>query len=96
MVALLELDAGQKGKRAASQKGEWRELRGEMENGPGLNGSSTRLIFQKPGFCEKPGFLLAVSHVMRSPVMTVNTGSGLSHRVGRSPWASLNRFAAWS
>jgi hypothetical protein len=27
----------------------------EAENGPGLNGSSTRLIFQKPGFWEKPG-----------------------------------------
>jgi len=34
---------------------------GEAENGPGLNGSSTRLIFQKPGFCEKRGFSLAVS-----------------------------------
>jgi hypothetical protein len=34
----------------------------EVENGPGLNGSSTRLISQKPGFWEKPGFSLAVSH----------------------------------
>jgi hypothetical protein len=34
----------------------------EVENGPGLDGSSTRLIFQKPGFWEKPGFSLPVSH----------------------------------
>jgi hypothetical protein len=39
---------------------------GEAENGPGLNGSSTRLIVQKPGFCEKPGFSPAVSHFSRS------------------------------